>query len=311
MREELLYRMESAYREDFEIKAFHFGGTEKTLCIVGSLRGNEIQQLYIAGCLVKRFRKLEEEGRICRKHGLTVVPCGNPYSLNVRKRFWAMDNSDINRMFPGYDKGETTQRIAAGLFNKIQGYKYGVQLSSFYLPGDFVPHVRMMRTDYQDIGLAQLFGLPFAVLRKPIPFDTTTLNFNWQVWDTKAFSLYSRSTDRIDPQGAELAVSAVCRFLARMNVITDNVYGGYESTVLLEEELLTVKSQASGLFVPLVSSFTSVEKGQPLANIIDPLSGEIISQAVSPDMGIIFFAKDDSLVMENEILFKIVGKLHK
>lgn len=116
MREELLYRMESAYREDFEIKAFHFGGTEKTLCIVGSLRGNEIQQLYIAGCLVKKFRKLEEEGRICRKHGLTVVPCGNPYSLNVRKRFWAMDNSDINRMFPGYDKGETTQRIAAGLF---------------------------------------------------------------------------------------------------------------------------------------------------------------------------------------------------
>ena len=94
-------------------------------------------------------------------------------------------------------------------------------------------------------------------------------------------------------------------------MITDNVYGGYESTVLLEEELLTVKSQASGLFVPLVSSFTSVEKGQPLANIIDPLSGEIISQAVSPDVGIIFFAKDDSLVMENEILFKIVGKLHK
>ena len=54
-----------------------------------------------------------------------------------------------------------------------------------------------------------------------------------------------------------------------------------------------------------------MEKGQPLANIIDPLSGEIISQAVSPDVGIIFFAKDDSLVMENEILFKIVGKLHK
>ena len=69
MREELLYRMESAYREDFEIKAFHFGGTEKTLCIVGSLRGNEIQQLYIAGCLVKKFRKLEEEGELVINKG--------------------------------------------------------------------------------------------------------------------------------------------------------------------------------------------------------------------------------------------------
>ena len=26
-------------------------------------------------------------------------------------------------MFPGYDKGETTQRIAAGIFEKIKDYK--------------------------------------------------------------------------------------------------------------------------------------------------------------------------------------------
>ena len=63
-----------------------------------------------------------------------------------------MDNSDINRMYPGYNKGETTQRIAAGIFEKIQGYRFGVQFSSFYMPGDFVSHVRMMKTDYEDTG---------------------------------------------------------------------------------------------------------------------------------------------------------------
>ena len=42
--------------------------------------------------------------------------------------------------------GETTQRIAAALFQAVQRYKYGIHFASFYLPGDFVPHVRIMNT---------------------------------------------------------------------------------------------------------------------------------------------------------------------
>ncbi len=311
MRRETLFQMESAYREPFKVEAFHFGGKGKTLCIVGNLRGNEIQQLYICSQLVKKLEFFEREGLFKRGRGVTVIPCGNPYSVNVGKRFWAMDNSDINRMFPGYDKGETTQRIAAGLFKHLQGYMYGVQFSSFYLPGDFVAHVRMMRTPYEEIGLAQLFGLPFVVLRKPVPYDTTTLNFNWQVWDTRAFSLYTRATDRIDLKGASMGIAAVLRFMARMNIIKFSVYGGYESTVLLEDELLTVRAAAAGIYLPQVKSFDLVEKGDVLARILDPLTGELVSEVVAESGGIVFFAKQDPLVMEHEPLFKIVVQLYK
>ena len=31
------------------------------------------------------------------------------------------------------------------------------------------------------------FGLPYAFIRTPRPYDTTTLNYNWQIWETKAF----------------------------------------------------------------------------------------------------------------------------
>ena len=70
-----------------------------------------------------------------------------------------MDNTDINRMFPGYSLGETTQRIAAALFEQLQGYRFGVQMSSYYLRGDYIPHVCMMRTGYENATLAQGFGL--------------------------------------------------------------------------------------------------------------------------------------------------------
>lgn len=70
--------------------------------------------------------------------------------------------TDINRMLPGYDQGETTQRIAAALFQAVQGYKYGIHFASFYLPGNFVPHVRIMNTGYRTVSLGNLFGLPYA-----------------------------------------------------------------------------------------------------------------------------------------------------
>lgn len=56
--------------------------------------------------------------------------------MNIHKRFWPVGNTDVNRMFPGYDKGETTQRIAAGIFEAVSSYDYSIQLASFYLRGN-------------------------------------------------------------------------------------------------------------------------------------------------------------------------------
>lgn len=77
---------------------------------------------------------LENHGFLQKGLSVTVIPSATPFSMNIGKRFWAMDDTDINRMFPGYDKGKTTQRIAAGLFEKQQGYEYGIQKASFYMP---------------------------------------------------------------------------------------------------------------------------------------------------------------------------------
>ena len=50
-----IYTIHSTYREDMRIKGFQFGKGEKSACIVGAARGNEIQQMYICSQLVKRI----------------------------------------------------------------------------------------------------------------------------------------------------------------------------------------------------------------------------------------------------------------
>lgn len=71
------------------------------------------------------------------------------------------------------------------------------------------------------------FGLPYVVKRKVRPYDTATLNYNWQVWNTEAFSLYTTATEQIDPNGAGQAVLAVMNFLSAQSIIPLPGTGSY------------------------------------------------------------------------------------
>ena len=64
MREEILFSMKSPFRDDFRIKGYRFGQGEKSLAIVGALRGDEVQQLYTCSQLVKELSALEKLRKI-------------------------------------------------------------------------------------------------------------------------------------------------------------------------------------------------------------------------------------------------------
>lgn len=293
------------------IYGYRFGKGEKSACIVGAMRGNEVQQLYICSKLVKTLKELEKKGNIVAHNEILVIPSVNHSSMNVGKRFWATDNTDINRMFPGYHLGETTQRIADGVFQAIKDYSYGIHFPSFYMEGEFVPHVRMMDTGFQNASLANLFGLPYVVIRKPRPYDTTTLNYNWQIWNSNAFSVYTSNTSQIDEKSARMTVALVLRFLTRMGILRYTSHSGYIASVLHEEDLNPVKNDAPGIYRRLVDPGEEVRRGQVLATITDPLEGEEISQVLSPTDGVVFFAHRSPLVMEGTVIFKIIRRLHE
>lgn len=305
MREETLFTIKTPYREEVPVKGFFFGSGKKTACFVGSLRGNEIQQMYIASQLIKKFGELESRGLLVPDHEFLVIPCVNSFSMNIGKRFWPVDNTDINRMFPGYDLGETTQRIASAVFEHVKGYEYGIQFASFYLAGDFVPHVRLMHTDFQTPDQAKKFGMPFVLCREPTPIDTTTLNYNWQVFETDAYSIYTRETDSIDDNSAKLAIDAVLRFLNEGEYIHYKTFGGCTSEVIQEKEMISVCSPCGGLFRRLFNPGDEVKKGDVIALILDPLRGIEKNKITAPDDGIIFFSHKAPTVTEHQLCFSI------
>lgn len=308
MKKEILFQMKSTYRDDFKIEGYRFGSGEKTVCIVGPMRGDEVQQQYICSQIVHELQAIESTGGIADGKSILVIPSCNPFSMNVGRRFWAMDGTDINRMFPGYDQGETTQRIAAAVFKAIEGYRYGLQMASFYVPGEFVPHVRMLRTGYEDVASARMFGMPYVTLRNPLPFDTTLLNYNWQIWNTSAFSVYAGQTDTIDVDDSRQAVDAVLRFLAGIGVTESlRIVPGYESVLVDEDEALTtVTARHAGIYVRKHKAGDIVKSGDVLARILHPYDGRVLEEIRSQHDGMVFFSHHRPLVLQNTLLYKII-----
>ena len=112
MKKEVIYSSGNYLRGEFTIEGYRFGKqseeSEQAACIVGAMRGNEYQQLYICSQLVKRLKELENSGAIVGDNQILVIPCVNNFSMNVGMKYWVSDNSDINRQFPGNFDGEPT-----------------------------------------------------------------------------------------------------------------------------------------------------------------------------------------------------------
>ena len=308
MRELELFTVDTPYRRPLPVRGWAFGAPDKkSLAVMGALRGNEIQQMYVCSLLIQSLAELEREGLLAPETGILVVPCANQFSMNVGRRFWAADNTDINRMFPGYDEGETTQRIAGRIFAALQDYQYGVHLTSFYLPGDHLPHVRIMDTGYERAEEGLAFGLPYVVVRRPQPYDTTTLNYTWQLWNTTAFSLYTTETEDIDPGAARQAVQAVLRFLRAKELSRRDVPpSGFTPETFQESGLHNILSSAGGLLLRSREPGDLVKPGQILADILGPCTGEILEHLRSDCVGRVFFARKSRLIDGHEVAFRIL-----
>lgn len=311
MHKEEIYRVHFPYREDMVIQGFRFGKGDPTACILGAIRENEIQQMYICSQLIRELKELEMNGCINAGKGILVIPVVNSIGLNLDRRFFGVEDVDINRDFPGRNDGDTTDRIAFEIFDRVKEYTYGIQLTSFYMTGEFVPHVRMMETGYQNTSLANLFGLPYVVVRKPSPLDTKTLNYNWQDEMTAAFSLYTNRNDTIDDESAVQALSAVLRFLTRMGIIRYESHSGFISHIIMEDDLTDVYVSKGGIFRGLVKPGEYVRYGYPIAEIRDPYEGFIKEAIIAPTSGIVFFAHTEALITQGEMAYRLIHRLHQ
>lgn len=299
-------RIESLSREALVIEGFLFKGISKKapkVAIVGAMEGEGVLPLYCASKLVDFFKNNIEAKRI--KGDVLIIPSINHYAFNTAKRFWPLDNTDINMMFPGYELGETTQRISKKVFDVLQGYDYGIILEKRYDPVTCIPYIKLFQSEFEDLKGAKKFGFKFIHHKNMKSIDTVSLQYNWQLWGTKAYSIICPTITHIDKTISSQINQAILRFMNKSKIIEFSIFNAYDSTVIKTEEIVVIKSIKSGIFIPKEFPGSYVSKNQFMGEIIDSLQGGVIYEFYAPCDGMITCNYNSSLIYENAVAFRV------
>lgn len=305
---EVLVQMTSPSGYPIRVVGFRFGEGRPKVAVVGGLRGDELQQGYaVAGLGAFLRREIEKNPRVIEGEVL-VIPWVNTFGMNVGSRVWPSDFTDIDRMFPGYRFGETTQILAHFLFEKLKDVDYGVHVTSLDPLKEDVIHAFFYKSGMERLEDGSHFGARFLHVRPPNPFETGSLLYNWQVWDVQAFGLIGGRTMEVQEGLALEQTMALVRFLSRLGVLKLNVPEHFVSVLLEEKDILSVRNQQAGLFFPHKTPGTDVTEGETVGVVRDTLTGEVIEKLISPALGTLFSRYARPVLFAEDIAFRIATR---
>lgn len=298
--------LKSLSRAPMVVEGYLFEGRDPeapSVAVVGAMEGATILPLYAAARLVDFLRNRVEEKKVLGN--VLVVPSVNHYALNINERFWPLDKTDINMMFPGYGQGETTQRIAHKLFEALQGYDYGIILETRSDLSTCLPYVKLFKTGYEDIESARTLGLKLIHHRPPESIETVSLQYNWQLWETKACSVVCPHENEVNVESADVIFEALTNFLSRNGLIDFETFNGYDATVVTRERIEVIMTPRSGIFIPVKKPGAFAAKGEVIGEIVHALEGEVIHRFTAPCDGLITCCYKHALIFENAVAFRI------
>ncbi len=306
MIKELILSLKSPNRDDYNVYGYRFGSGSPSIAIVGGIVGHNLDQMFTASKLVDFLRRKTNENRDFVKGSILIIPAVNVFALNMAEKYWPLDNTDIDAMFPGYELGETTQRIAYMLFEKLKGFNYGVILEGRKDQAVCMPYMKLLKSGYESIEDAKSFGLRFIHYKELSPMDTATLAYNWQVWNTKTFSIVWGRSSTINENDSSIIKDSIVRFMSKKNVIDHPVFEGANSNITDRSKIEVIKSSHAGIFLPEATPGKSVIKGEFLGYIKHSMEGSTLEKIYATHDGVISCIYGYPLIFENSIAFRIV-----
>ena len=306
-----LLQMTAPLRDDFAIPYHDFGpaGVKPTLALVAGLHGNELNGIFVLSRLAQFLAAIADGGRAeQRLHGrVIVVPAVNVLGVNTRSRRWPFDKTDINRMFPGYDAGETTQRIANAVLETTRTAAYRVDVHSSNIDFEELPQVRLYEPSEEEKSTAMLFGLPAVIERHTDQVLTSTLGHAWRDGAGESFVIQAGRAGDLQLPHCEQLFHGLMAFLHHTGLVSgiDLATEDQDTHYFGADRTLSLVSDHAGLFVTHVQVGTWLQAGALIGEVFDGFSGERRAEVRAPLPGLLSGIRRQPLLYEGDLVARL------
>ncbi|MGD8908544.1 MAG: succinylglutamate desuccinylase/aspartoacylase family protein [Chromatiales bacterium] len=266
------------------------------LFISAAIHGDELNGVEI-------IRRLHQEKLLKRLRGaLITIPIVNVFGVIHHSRYLP-DRRDLNRSFPGSERGSLAGRLADLFMTEIvANATHGIDLHTGALHRENLPHLRVNLSDPVTEQIANAFGVPVI-----INSDLRDGSLRQVAAEQGIPMLLYEGGEalRFDELSIRAGVKGILNVMRALEMLPKRRYQPKKQIEsLVARSSSWVRATDSGIFRAFSALGSRVAKGEVLGAIASPF-GDIKVDLLSPSSGIVIGKSKLPLVNEGDALFHI------
>ncbi len=279
-------------------------GEEKRISIVTGTHGDELEGQYVC----YELNRIIRENRQHLKGIVDIYPVLNPLGIDSISRGIPMFDLDMNRIFPGSDKGPMAEHLAYHVVEDLKGSDLCIDIHASNIFLMEIPQVRINENTAETL-------VPYA---KKLNVDLIWIHAAATVLEsTLAHSLNSVGVPtlvvemgvgmRITKKYCAQLLTGIFRLMKDMGIWDGDTFGEVKEPIISQDHKVGfLNAEASGVFVPAVEHGAIVQEGEHIGDILSPLTGEVLSRVEACVSGKVFTIREYPVVYEGSLLARIL-----
>ena len=285
------------------------GKGNKRVCIVTGTHGDELEGQMVCYLVAKQLNEHLDllDGTV------EIYPALNPLGIDTIQRGIPNFDLDMNRIFPGNPNGTMAEQAAHLIVEDLKGADlvFDIHSSNLYLRE--TPQVRINVLNEEElVPLAQRLNIDFVWVHDAATVLESTLAHSLNSTGTKCLVAELGVGQRINHKMCNRLTLGIFNLMKDMGMWKGEVDQSLISKPIVckGDSVEFLNAATSGIFITELKCGVVVAEGEEIGQIVEPMTGEVLSSVVSPIEGYMFTIRAYPIVYEGSLMARVF-KFHE
>lgn len=281
------------------------GDGKKRFCIVTGTHGDELEGQMVC----YEMARLVQENIEHLNGTVEIYPALNPLGIDTIQRGIPNFDLDMNRIFPGNEHGTMAEQAAYRICEDLKGADMVLDIHSSNLYLRESPQVRInVLNEKELVPMAKHLGVDFIWVHDAATVLEATLAHSLNSTGTPCLVVEMGVGQRINHRMCSHLVDGIFNLMREMGMWTQpttETPEKVEARIGVGNCVTFLNAECSGVFLTDMRTGTDVKVGQTIGQIVNPLTGEVLSNVTSPVDGFLFTIRAYPIVYEGSLMARI------
>ena len=280
------------------------GKGNRRVCIVTGTHGDELEGQMVCYLVAKQLNEHLDllDGTV------EIYPALNPLGIDTIQRGIPNFDLDMNRIFPGNPNGTMAEQAAHLIVEDLKGADlvFDIHSSNLYLRE--TPQVRInVLNEKELVPLAQRLNIDFVWVHDAATVLESTLAHSLNSTGTKCLVAELGVGQRINHKMCNRLTLGIFNLMKDLGMWKGEIQQSLISNPIVckGDNVEFLNAATSGIFITELKCGVVVAEGEEIGQIVEPMTGSVLSRVISPVEGYMFTIRAYPIVYEGSLMARI------